>query len=184
MDDKRFFLENVIKQHPDKKTLVFVRTKVRAERVKKAMARVNIVTDTIHSDKNQVERAATMKAFRSGELKVLIATDVSARGIDIPNVEYVVNYDLPESSEQYVHRVGRTGRGKNKGEALSFSSSEEKDLLKEIEDNVGKPINRLVLSKDEYENTLFETKEVKDDWKSLMAEAEKLEGKKRKKKKR
>ena len=125
-----------------------------------------------------------MLAFRSGELKILIATDVSARGIDIPNVEYVVNYDLPESSEQYVHRVGRTGRGTNKGEAVSFCSTEEKDLLKEIETNLGKPISRLILTKDEYENTLIETKEVKEDWKSLLTELDAIEEKKRKKSKK
>lgn len=184
MDDKRYFLENLINSHPSKKTLVFVRTKVRAERLKKAMERVNIVTDTIHSDKIQSERSDTMVAFRSGELKILIATDVSARGIDIPNVEYVVNYDLPESSEQYVHRVGRTGRGNNKGEAVSFCSTEEKELLKEIETNLGKPISRLVLTKDEYDNTLIETKEVKEDWKSLLTELEEVEEKKRKKNKK
>jgi ATP-dependent RNA helicase RhlE len=184
MDDKRYFLENLINSRKDKKILVFVRTKVRAERVKKAMERVGIVTDTIHSDKEQVDRADTMVAFRSGDLKILIATDVSARGIDIPNVEYVVNYDLPESSEQYVHRVGRTGRGTNKGEAVSFCSSEEKDLLKEIETNLGKPISRMTFTKDEYENTLIETKEVKEDWRSLMGELQEMEEKNRKKSKK
>ncbi len=184
MDDKRYFLENLINTYKDQKILVFVRTKVRAERVKKAMERVNIVTDTIHSDKEQSERSDTMVAFRTGELKVLIATDVSARGIDIPNVEYVVNYDLPESSEQYVHRVGRTGRGTNKGEAVSFCSTEEKDLLKEIETNLGKPISRMTLTKDEYENTLIETKEVKEDWRSLMGELDDIEERKRKKNKK
>ncbi len=104
MDDKRFFLEELIKNNPEKKILVFVRTKVRAERVKKAMARVDIIADTIHSDKLQEEREETMRQFRSGLLKVLVATDISARGIDIQEVEYVVNYDLPESSEHYVHR--------------------------------------------------------------------------------
>ena len=184
MDDKRYFLENLINSHKDQKILVFVRTKVRAERLKKAMARVNIETDTIHSDKDQAERSETMVAFRNGDLKILIATDVSARGIDIPNVEYVVNYDLPESSEQYVHRVGRTGRGTNKGEAVSFCSTEEKDLLKEIETNLGKPISRMTLTKDEYENTLIETKEVKEDWKSLLGELDEIEERKRKQKKK
>jgi ATP-dependent RNA helicase RhlE len=168
----------------DKKTLVFVRTKVRAERVKKAMARVGIETDTIHSDRDQAERDKTMSAFRKGDLKILIATDVSARGIDIPNVEYVVNYDLPESSEQYVHRVGRTGRGKHKGQAVSFCASEEQDLLNEIENNLGKPIKRLELSKGEYANTLVETKENKFDISDMMAEIEQIESSRKKQKKK
>ncbi|MCT4623659.1 MAG: DEAD/DEAH box helicase [Schleiferiaceae bacterium] len=184
MDDKRFFLENLIVNNKDKKTLVFVRTKVRAERVKKAMARVGIETDTIHSDRDQAERDKTMSAFRKGDLKILIATDVSARGIDIPNVEYVVNYDLPESSEQYVHRVGRTGRGKHKGQAVSFCASEEQDLLNEIENNLGKPIKRLELSKGEYANTLVETKENKFDISDMMAEIEQIESSRKKQKKK
>ncbi len=183
MDDKRFFLEYLIKDNPEKKILVFVRTKIRAERVKKAMERVDIAADTIHSDKLQKEREHTMRSFRKGELKVLIATDVSARGIDIPNVEYVVNYDLPESSEQYVHRVGRTGRASQKGQAVSFCSSEEKELLEEIEKNLGKDIQRIAISKNDYQNTLDFTEDKSQDWKSLMKEAEQEE-KNRKKKKR
>jgi ATP-dependent RNA helicase RhlE len=115
MDDKRYFLERVVTENPESKILVFVRTKVRAERVFKAMERVNIATVTIHSDKDQNERAEAMRLFRSGEVKILVATDVSARGIDIPDVDYVVNYDLPDKPENYVHRVGRTGRGMKKG---------------------------------------------------------------------
>jgi ATP-dependent RNA helicase RhlE len=181
MDDKRFFLEELIKNHPDKKILVFVRTKVRAERVKKAMGRVKINADTIHSDKLQNEREQTMQKFKTGELKVLIATDVSARGIDIPNVEYVVNYDLPETAENYVHRVGRTGRGREKGQAISFCSTEEKDVLAEIENNLGKPIQRMDIPKHDYLDVLDNTKENPHDWKLLMRKIEQ-ESESRKKK--
>lgn len=183
MDDKRFFLEDIIKQDFDKKILVFVRTKVRAERVKKALLRVGLESDTIHSDKLQDERNLTMKLFRAGETKVLIATDVSARGIDVPNVDYVVNYDLPESSEHYVHRVGRTGRGTEKGKAISFCANEEKEMLKEIEDNLGKPIRRMEISKKDYQITLESTGENPYDWKVLIQE-ENTKEKKPKKKKR
>jgi ATP-dependent RNA helicase RhlE len=182
MDDKRFFLEDVIKNNDDKKILVFVRTKVRAERVKKALTRVELVSDTIHSDKLQEEREKTMGDFRSGELKVLIATDVIARGIDIPKVEYVINYDLPDTSEYYVHRVGRTGRGSEKGLALSFCSDSEKELLAEIEQNLGKDIQRMEISKSEYRYTLDISDDKPQDWKSLMKDAEE-DNKKRKKKK-
>ena len=174
MDDKRFFLESLINDNTDKKILVFVRTKVRAERIKKAMERVSIATDTIHSDRLQEEREQTMKDFRDGELKVLIATDVSARGIDIPNVDFVVNYDMPETSDNYVHRVGRTGRGREKGQAISFCSSEENYLLKEIEDNLGKPIQTIEISKGDYKTTLEVTGEKKDDWQALMKEADEI----------
>jgi ATP-dependent RNA helicase RhlE len=184
MDDKRFFLEYLVNDNPNKKILVFVRTKVRAERVKSALERVSITSDTIHSDKLQKEREQTMRNFRSGELKILIATDVSARGIDIPNVDYVVNYDLPDSSEQYVHRVGRTGRASQKGQAISFCSDEEKDLLAEIEDNLGKPIQRIVISKSDYQNTISFTEDKSDNWKKLLIEDDEFDKNRKKKKKR
>ena len=184
MDDKRFFLEDMIKNNPEKKMLVFVRTKVRAERVKKAMERVDIITDTIHSDKEQEERERCMRGFRNGELKILIATDVSARGIDIQNVEYVVNYDLPESLENYVHRVGRTGRGSQKGQAVSFCSPEEKELLADIEKNLGKAIKRIEISKNDYKYTLDFTEDKSHDWQKLMKEIELEENTRKKRKKK
>ncbi|TRX72486.1 DEAD/DEAH box helicase [Carboxylicivirga sp. M1479] len=189
MDDKRFFLERIVNANPDKKILVFVRTKVRCERVLKAMERVNITAVSIHSDKTQNQRDEVMKAFKTGEVKLLIATDVSARGVDIPNVDYVVNYDLPEKHpENYVHRVGRTGRGKQKGFAIAFCSEEEKELLTNIEEYTGYPINVTDIDHEEYADTLDFSAETHADWKTLMREAaaeedEYLAKKKKKKKK-
>ena len=175
MDDKRFFLERFINEHRDNKILVFVRTKVRAERVSKAMGRVGIETRTIHGDKEQLDRLEVLGQFRAGGLKVLIATDVSARGIDIPDVDYVINYDLPDIAENYVHRVGRTGRGVRKGQALSFCSLEEKEMLAEIESYLSKPIAVLEIDKKEYAETLRLTEDVADKWKDVMAEIEEAE---------
>jgi ATP-dependent RNA helicase RhlE len=185
MDDKRFFLENVITNNPDQKILVFVRTKVRAERVKKALERVDIQAEAIHGDKEQEQRRRIMQLFHKGDIKVLIATDVSARGIDIPDVEYVVNYDLPESPEHYVHRVGRTGRGRNKGQAISFCSKEERDMLKSIEEQLGKPIYRTEISKGFYRDTIESSKQNEEsDWQSLLDQEEAFQKKRRKKKKK
>jgi len=185
MDDKRYFLENVVKNFPDQKILVFVRTKVRAERVKKAMERVGISSEAIHSDKAQEQRELIMKNFRSGKLKILIATDVSARGIDIPDVEYVINYDLPDTPEHYVHRVGRTGRGTQKGQAVSFCSSDEKELLSTIEERLGQPIKKVKISADAYEHTLDTAGEnLASDWQSLMDEEEESQKSRKKKKKK
>lgn len=172
MDDKRFFLERLIGENPDKKILVFVRTKVRAERVSAAMLRVKIDTQTIHSDKDQTERNQVMSAFRSGKNKLLIATDVSARGVDIPNVDYVVNYDLPEEPENYVHRVGRTGRAKSRGQAVSFCSKDEKGLLQAIEKYTHTPIKVMEIEKSDYLDTLDFTEDTSDNWKQLIREAE------------
>jgi len=184
MEDKRFFLERLVKEHPDDKILVFVRTKVRAERLLKAMDRVDIVAGNIHGDKEQRERLYVLKQFKKGEIKVLIATDVSARGIDIPNVQYVINYDLPEQAENYVHRIGRTGRGTQSGFAVSFCSTDEKPLLEPIEKLLGKPITILDIDKENYADTLNFTADQRPDWKALQAEMDAFENAQKKKKKR
>ncbi|MFH1120974.1 MAG: DEAD/DEAH box helicase [Bacteroidota bacterium] len=181
MDDKRFFLERLISEHPESRILVFVRTKVRAERVSQAMERVGTKSMTIHGDKDQKERISALKQFRDGLVKVLIATDVSARGIDIAGVEYVVNYDLPEQPENYVHRVGRTGRGNKRGIAISFCSPEEKPLLEAIEEYTGNEINTLLIGKSDYQMTLDNSSETKADWKSLVVQAEADEARRKKK---
>ena len=183
MDDKRFFLERLIQENPESKILVFVRTKVRAERVSKAMARVDIQTKTIHGDKDQKDRTAVLEQFRTGELNVLIATDVSARGIDIPDVQYVVNYDLPtDKAENYVHRIGRTGRGRKRGQAISFCSTDERPLLKEIEAFISKPIEILEITKTDYKDTLLFSEET--ELSDLLNAIEEIEERKRKKKKK
>ncbi|MCF0050651.1 DEAD/DEAH box helicase [Dyadobacter sp. LJ53] len=184
MDDKRFFLERVIKENPDSKILVFVRTKVRAERVFNALERMEIQSLTIHGDKEQADRLTALNEFKKGNVKVLIATDVSARGIDIANVDYVVNYDLPEQAENYVHRVGRTGRGTQKGRAVSFCSPKEKPMLEEIQTYLDKPIDVLNISTTDYSQTIDFTADTTDDLKSLMKEVEDYETAKRKKKKK
>jgi len=181
MDDKRFFLERLVKEHPDSRILVFVRTKIRAGRVSEAMERVGIKSLTIHGDKEQKERISALKQFRDGLVKVLIATDVSARGIDIAGVEYVVNYDLPEQPENYVHRVGRTGRGNKRGIAIAFCSPEEKLLLEAIEEYTGNEINTMLIGKNDYQMTVDNSSETKADWKSLVAEAEADEARRKKK---
>lgn len=154
MDDKRFFLERLINEHPEAKILVFVRTKVRCERVKAAMKRVNILSESMHGGQEQQDRLSVLNLFKSGKIKLLIATDVSARGIDIPDVDFVVNYDLPEHPENYVHRVGRTGRGKKRGIAYSFCDESEKDLLLMIEDYMGKKIKVSNILNEDYKEVV------------------------------
>lgn len=189
MDHKRLFLERMIKENPDQKVLVFVRTKVRAERVRKAMERVEISALTIHGDVEQNDRTAVLQKFKDGDVKILIATDVAARGIDIPDVQVVVNYDLPEEAENYVHRVGRTGRGKNRGVAFAFCAQQELPVLKEIQTYLHSEIKVLKFEEGAYEDTLHIELERKNDYKTLMKEINALEeqrkhSKKKKKKKK
>ena len=180
MDHKRFFLERVINENPGQKILAFVRTKVRAERVSKAMARVNINSLTIHGDKTQEERITVMEQFRSGNVNLLIGTDVTARGIDIPDISIVINYDLPDESENYVHRVGRTGRGKRKGHAYSFCAPEEKEALKNIQEFIEKDIKVLNLDDGEYHDTLHVERDRSNDYMSLIKEMQEREESKKK----
>lgn len=184
MDDKRFFLERLVTESPKSKMLVFVRTKVRAERLFTAMERVGIASLTMHGGKEQSDRLAVMDAFKAGHVSMLIATDLSARGIDIENVDYVVNYDLPDLPENYVHRVGRTGRGVKSGKAVSFCSSGEMELLSNIEAYLGQAINRLEIDKLTYEETIDFSEDGSKNWKDLLKQAEQFEVKKEVKKKR
>lgn len=184
MDDKRFFLERFISEHESNKILVFVRTKVRAERVKNAMQRVGIEAVTIHGDKNQQERNQVMKDFTDGVCKILIATDISARGIDIPAIDYVINYDLPDVAENYVHRVGRTGRAMNRGVSISFCSPEELELLDEIQSFIGKPITKLDITKKDYSETIVTSRTRITSLDDLLEEAEKMEQYSKKKRKK
>lgn len=185
MDDKRFFLERLVREFPDKKILVFVRTKVRAERVAAAMSRVGIETLLMHGGKEQDDRLAVMKEYKKGGVRVLITTDVNARGIDIPDVDYVVNYDLPDVAENYVHRIGRTGRGINRGHAISFCSPEEKPVLEEITRFIGKDIAEMKIDQSGYTQTIALSQEVPNtNWQLLLDEAEKSGQKSPKKKKK
>jgi len=180
-DDKRAFLERLVNEHPESKMIIFVRTKVRAERVAAAMKRVDIASLTMHGGKEQNDRLDSMTAFKNGDVKILIATDLSARGIDIANVDYVINYDLPEVPENYVHRIGRTGRGIQKGFAVSFCSAEEKPILEEIEQYMDKKVNVLEIAKQDYAQTLDLSDDNDRNWKKLMRDAENQDKKKSKK---
>jgi ATP-dependent RNA helicase RhlE len=156
MDDKRVLLERFVKENPEAKMLVFARTQVRCERIAAAMGRVGIPTAVLHGELEQSDRDRALAAFRKGEERVMIATDVSARGIDIPDVSHVINYDLPEQADNYVHRVGRTGRGKRRGLAFTFCAPREMELLRRIETYTGHTIRIVEVDR----ATLRETREL------------------------
>jgi ATP-dependent RNA helicase RhlE len=181
-DNKRFLLERIVNENPDFKILVFVRTKVRAERVVKQMERVGVSAEAIHGDRYHKGRFEVMRRFKDDSFRLLIATDVSARGIDIPNVDLVVNYDLPEKEENYVHRVGRTGRANKKGQAISFCSDDETDLLNCIQDFLGKDIEKVDIKEHEVNEAIELSGAGENNWKALIEmEAKKNSIKQRKK---
>jgi ATP-dependent RNA helicase RhlE len=128
-------------QHYDGATLVFSRTKHGADRIARIVTKAGIGCDAIHGDKSQTARQRALSNFKSGRTRVIVATDIAARGIDIDQLELVINYDLPDVAETYVHRIGRTGRAGRAGMALTFCSVEERPLLKDIEKLTGKKLH-------------------------------------------
>ena len=126
-------LRDILSADLDALTLVFSRTKHGAEKLMKGLVADGYNAASIHGNKSQGQRDRAIKAFRDGSINVLVATDVAARGIDIPGVAYVINFDLPEVPDAYVHRIGRTARAGREGEAMSFCTPEDVDLLVQIE---------------------------------------------------
>ncbi|HEV7179004.1 MAG TPA: DEAD/DEAH box helicase [Candidatus Baltobacteraceae bacterium] len=124
--------------------IAFTRTKARANRLAAALSKQNIPTDLIHGDRSQAQRTRALENLRKGKCRVLVATDIAARGIDIAQLGHVVNYDVPGAAEDYVHRVGRTARAKMTGDAITFVSSDEESLVRRIEYLIGRRLERTV----------------------------------------
>jgi len=131
--DKRPLLDELLKQPGIDRVLIFTRTKRRADAVARQLQRNGLKADAIHGDKSQTARNRILAGFRSGRVPVLVATDLAARGIDVEGISHVINFDLPDEPESYVHRIGRTGRAGASGIALTFCDAEEQKLLKAIE---------------------------------------------------
>jgi ATP-dependent RNA helicase RhlE len=132
-DAKRALLEHIVRSRNVWQVLCFVRTKHGASRLARQLEKDGLATSAIHGDKTQVARLEALSAFKDGKLQVLVATDVAARGLDIEDMPLVVNYELPHVPEDYIHRIGRTGRAGATGEAMSFVAPEEEKYLAEIE---------------------------------------------------
>jgi ATP-dependent RNA helicase RhlE len=122
--------------------IVFTRTKSRAERVASALMRHRVDVERIHGDRSQAQRTRALEAFKKGRHRVLVATDVAARGIDINDLGHVINYDVPADPIDYVHRIGRTGRAQKRGDAITFVSRDEAGLFARIEGAIGAPLQR------------------------------------------
>jgi ATP-dependent RNA helicase RhlE len=137
---KQPLLERLLESDDMTSVVVFTRTKHGADRVMKRLVRARVDALAIHGNKNQNQRQRALDAFRTGKVRVLVATDVAARGIDVDGVSHVVNYDVPVEAESYVHRIGRTGRAGATGQAITFCEPAERGALKDIEKLVGKPV--------------------------------------------
>ncbi|MFP4126362.1 MAG: DEAD/DEAH box helicase [Alphaproteobacteria bacterium] len=130
---KRDFVLDLLADPDLSRVILFTRTKHGAERLAAHLSRADVAADAIHGDKTQKARDRALAGFRRGHTRVLVATDVAARGIDVPEVSHVINFDLPQDAETYVHRIGRTGRAGRDGVAVSFCAPDERDRLRDIE---------------------------------------------------
>lgn len=156
---KQSLLEHLLKDEDIQSVLVFSRTKRGANMITKELAKVGIEALAIHGNKSQNARQLALSSFKEGKIRVLVATDIAARGIDVSELSHVINFDLPEVPETYVHRIGRTGRAGATGVAISFCDEEEKDYLKYIEKLIRKPIS--VVDDNPYKLTAMDIPTVK-----------------------
>lgn len=141
-EDKVDLLTRVLKEENCRSTLVFLRTKHRTDRIGKALRRMNLRAAIIHGDRTQGQRQDALDGFKQGKYDILVATDVAARGLDIEGISHVINFDIPESVDAYIHRIGRTGRAEAVGDAITFVTPDDRDLLRSIEKRLGHNIPR------------------------------------------
>ena len=130
--------------------LIFTRTKHRANRVAEQIERANYSTSVLHSNKSQNQRQLALDGFRSGKFQILVATDIAARGLDIATVSHVINYDIPDTADAYIHRIGRTGRAERDGDALTLVAAEDAPIVRDIERALKQPITRRTLAGFDY----------------------------------
>ena len=123
--------------------LIFTRTKHGADRVVRHLDRAGIAAIALHADKSQSQRTRALETFKSGEARILVATDIAQRGLDVSGISHVINYDVPQQPEDYVHRIGRTGRAAQTGDAFTFMSADEIAMVRTIERMLGQPIPRI-----------------------------------------
>ena len=141
--DKRRLLTQVLRDQSVRRSLVFSRTKHGANRIAKALHKAGVRTAAIHGNKSQGARTRALEGFRRGDVRVLVATDIAARGIDVDGITHVINFDLPNVPETYIHRIGRTARAGSSGIALSFCDVEERPYLVDIERLIGRHLGRV-----------------------------------------
>jgi ATP-dependent RNA helicase RhlE len=142
-EQKRQLLAHIVKSKELAQALVFVGTKFGCSRLAHYLVRQGIAADAIHGDKSQQQRTEALEAFKAGRTRVLVATDVAARGLDIDDLPYVINFELPHTPEDYVHRIGRTGRAGKEGNAISLVCAEERGRLADIEKLIKRPLERV-----------------------------------------
>jgi ATP-dependent RNA helicase RhlE len=147
---KPVLLTELMKRGIIRSVIVFTRTKSRANRLADFLVRMGVSSGRIHGDRSQSQRTETLRRFKEGKFAVLVATDIAARGIDVEALSHVINFDIPPTHEDYIHRVGRTGRNQSQGDAFAFVSPEEEGALRAIERAIGSRMPRITLPDFDY----------------------------------
>ncbi len=147
---KSALLLELLKRTDPNSVLVFTRTKYRAQKVSQQILRAGFKVTSLHGDRSQGQRQTALKDFKSGTHPIMVATDIAARGLDVENISHVINYDMPDTADAYIHRIGRTGRAQRTGDAFTLITEEDKDMIRILERIMGSPIRRETLEGFDY----------------------------------
>ena len=147
---KTALLLELLKRTDTNSVLIFTRTKHRAQRVAQQIERAGFKVTSLHGDRSQGQRQAALKGFKSGHHDIMVATDIAARGLDIESISHVINYDMPDTADAYIHRIGRTGRAQRTGDAFTLVTDEDKDMIRTLEKIMGQPLKRETLEDFDY----------------------------------
>jgi len=143
---KTTLLLALLKQTDTNSVLVFTRTKHRAEKLSRQIGQAGFRTTSLHSDRSQGQRQSALAGFKSGHYQVMVATDIAARGLDVEGISHVINYDMPATADDYIHRIGRTGRAERTGDAFTLVTPDDKDMVRTLEKIIGKPLPHQTLN--------------------------------------
>ena len=147
---KSALLLELLKRTDTDSVLVFTRTKYRAQKVSQQILRAGFKVTSLHGDRSQGQRQSALKGFKDGTHNIMVATDIAARGLDVESISHVINYDMPDTADAYIHRIGRTGRAQRTGDAFTLITDEDKDMIKILERIMGGPIKRETLEGFDY----------------------------------
>ena len=147
---KSKLLIELLKRTDTNSVLVFTRTKYRAQKVAQQILRAGFKVTSLHGDRSQGQRQAALKGFKSGHHDIMVATDIAARGLDVESISHVINYDMPDTADAYIHRIGRTGRAQRTGDAFTLVTPEDNDMIRTLERIMGAPIKRETLDGFDY----------------------------------
>jgi ATP-dependent RNA helicase RhlE len=148
---KPSLLLELLKRTDTESVLIFTRTKHRAHRLSQQIERAGFKVTSLHSDRSQGQRQTALGGFKSGQYQIMVATDIAARGLDVESISHVINFDMPATADDYIHRIGRTGRAERSGDAFTLVTPDDKDVIRALEKIMGKPLHRQTLEGFDYD---------------------------------